>query len=32
MADLAIAGRTRWNVELFRLARAALRSSASGRR
>ena len=32
MADLAITGRTRWNVELFRLARAALRSSASGRR
>jgi sarcosine oxidase len=32
MADLATAGRTRWNVELFRLARPALRAPASGRR
>ena len=32
MADLATAGRTRWNVELFRLARPALRVPASGRR
>jgi sarcosine oxidase len=32
MADLATTGRTRWNVELFRLARPALRAAASGRR
>ena len=32
MADLATAGRTRWNVELFRLARPALRAPAPGRR
>jgi len=32
MADLAIAGRTRWNVELFRLARPALRARPPGRR
>lgn len=32
MADLATAGRTRWNVDLFRLARPALRAAASGRR
>ncbi len=32
MADLATAGQTRWNVELFRLARPALRAPGPGRR
>jgi len=32
MADLATTGQTRWNVELFRLARPALRAPAPGRR